>query len=140
MAVTSGLTETALPLAAVDGGMPARVYEAFKRQYLQTEAQCAAQGIGFVPFVVEAEGGFGTSALAVMSQFADDAGRLGYADRDGRAAQLKERVAVVLQQQNAAALLARAPRARAYPTPAASDAAAWAAAACPPLRGSAQAA
>lgn len=67
-----------------------------------------------------------------MAKLADDAGRLAFTDRDGRAAQLKESIAVVLQQHSAAALLARAPRRRAHPSAAASDAAAR-----PPLRGTA---
>ncbi|OLQ11624.1 hypothetical protein AK812_SmicGene4492 [Symbiodinium microadriaticum] len=60
-------------LAAVitDAGQPARDYEARKRTHLNTQALCAAEGLQFVPLVVEAAGpcleGAG-GALAVTLQ------------------------------------------------------------------------
>ena len=51
-------------------------YERYKRSYLGTAAQCKENGIGFVPLVFDADGGFGPSALAVVSKLADDAARL----------------------------------------------------------------
>jgi hypothetical protein len=128
-AVTSGLTESALPAAARDASAPARLYEMHKRRYAATEAQCGAAGITFVPFVVEAEGGLGPSALKVLASIADDAGRLIGIDRDSRAAQAKQRISIALQTHNAAAILARAPRPRVAAAPGALDVAAWAQAA-----------
>ena len=132
LAVTSGLTESGLTDAAVDPTAPARLYEAHKRRHGGTAAQCRAAGIAFVPFVLEAEGGLGPSALHVLSRLADDAGRLEGVERNERAGLAKQRLSVTLQHHNATMLLARAPRPREHTAPAALDAAAWAAASASP--------
>ena len=64
LAVSSGLTEAGLALTACDADATARLYEQHKRRYKATEAQCIAAGHGFAPFVLEADGGLGPSALS----------------------------------------------------------------------------
>jgi hypothetical protein len=126
-AVTSGVTAAAIAESGADASGPVRGYERTKRRYGGTDAQCRAAGVAFVPFVMEAEGGFGPSALNVLSRLADDAGRLVGTDRDARAAVAKQRLSIAVQTYNAAAMLARAPRPRVAAGPAELDAAAWAA-------------
>ena len=50
-----------------------REYAVFKRTHLDTERHCAEAGIKFVPFILEAEGGAGPDAAAVLSKLYQDA-------------------------------------------------------------------
>ena len=51
-------------------GAAATAYEQHKRSYLDTERDCAAQGISFIPIVAEASGGWGPSALCTFKALA----------------------------------------------------------------------
>ena len=57
-------------LAAQRSGAAAEQYEQHKRLYLNTAADCEAQGIAFVPLVGEPTGGWGPSALSVLKGLA----------------------------------------------------------------------
>ena len=56
-AVTSGLNTDVLRESVRDGEAAALRYEGFKSEYLDTRAQCQAEGITFIPMVAEASGG-----------------------------------------------------------------------------------
>ena len=45
-------------------------YEAHKRSYLGTAADCAAQGLAFLPMVGEPSGGWGPSAICTLKAIA----------------------------------------------------------------------
>ena len=47
-------------------GSAAAAYEAFKREHLNTAADCQAQGIAFIPMIAEPSGGWGKSAICTL--------------------------------------------------------------------------
>ena len=57
LAVTSGLRSQIVAESALDGKAPPQQYEDVEREYLDIERQCHAEGITFMPLVVEADGG-----------------------------------------------------------------------------------
>ena len=64
--VTSGLSTNQLEQTVVDGLSSFTSYEAIKDAYKDTAAQCAREGITFVPMVAEAHSGaWGTRATKV---------------------------------------------------------------------------
>eukprot|EP00973_Karenia_brevis_P069800 9704853-Karenia_brevis.AAC.1 len=58
-AITSPHRQDMVGRAAESSGVAARSYESFKRTYLDTERDCASQGISFIPMVGEPTGGWG---------------------------------------------------------------------------------
>ena len=70
-AVTSPQRLDALARAAQGGPTAAKAYEEHKRMFLDTAAECARQGISFIPMVVEATGGgWGKTARGAWSELA----------------------------------------------------------------------
>ena len=47
-------------------GSAAAAYEAFKREHLNTAADCQAQGIAFITMIAEPSGGWGKSAICTL--------------------------------------------------------------------------
>ena len=109
LAVTSGLRAGAvLSESARSGVAAAEAYEARKRTHLQTEQHCKAEGLQFVPLVAEASsGGWGPTAASTWRQLAGlIAARSG--DNPGvETARLLQSLSVVLQRENARAVLRR---------------------------------
>lgn len=70
IAVTSPHRQDVLPSAMSRAGAAAEAYEAYKRNFLDTEAVCRAQGIAFVPLVAETSGGWGPSAICTFKRLA----------------------------------------------------------------------
>ena len=70
-AVTSGLRLESIADSARDPDAALTKYEDFKCQHQETKTQCSAQGITFIPMVMEAVGGgWGKVARSVWSQLA----------------------------------------------------------------------
>ena len=110
VAAASGLRSGDLARTAADGAHAATAYEARKRAHLDTEALCRNEGLQFVPLVVEAcAGGWGPTAVRTLRAL----GEL-LADRTGQTPaaateHLFQALSVVLQRENARAVLRRLP-------------------------------
>ncbi len=127
VALTSALLPSSVAQAATDANTPLLKYDAYKRQHLRTFADCRDAGIAFVPFVMEAEGGFGDAALAILSKLAADAATTTGTVQSVKAAHNKQRISVCVARQNAVALARRRPGRRVSAAPAAAEARAEAA-------------
>ena len=109
-AVTSGLHTDMLQSSISDPTVVCARYDDFKRSYLDTEAQCAARNLDFLPFILEAHsGGVGKTARRVCSHIA----KIGSA-REGE--EIKEttstlfrRMSITLHRESARAVLRRLP-------------------------------
>ena len=55
LAVTSGLRRDLVERSAEDGSIAVKLYEDYKRTYLDTEAACQEEGIMFIPLICEAD-------------------------------------------------------------------------------------
>ena len=53
----TGLRSDIVSRSAVDGTISTRLYEDFKRSYVNTESSCQEEGITFIHVVCEADGG-----------------------------------------------------------------------------------
>jgi hypothetical protein len=83
-------------------------YAERKRLHLDTAEQCNAAGLRFFPFVVEAEGGLGAEARALLGVLAADAARVTGESRSQRAEMATQSISVLLQRANALAVARRA--------------------------------
>jgi hypothetical protein len=70
LAITSPHRADAPPEAITKAGATAQAYERTKRNHLNTEADCSAQGIAFIPIVGEPSGGWGPSAMCTLKAIA----------------------------------------------------------------------
>ena len=69
--MTSGLRSDMLQSSISDPTVVCARYDGFKRSYLDTEVQCAARNLDFLPFVLEAHsGGVGKTARRICSHIA----------------------------------------------------------------------
>ena len=66
LAVTSPQRLDVIREASVIVGAAAAAYEAFKREHLNTAADCQAQGMAFIPMIAEPSGGWGKSAICTL--------------------------------------------------------------------------
>ena len=108
IAVTVGMRMECLAGTAEDGGSPALRYEARKCSHLDTEASCRAAGLTFVPVVAEAcGGGWAPAAIAAFRSIAarQAAGR--DSELEEVHAHLLQLLGVLLQRENARAVLRR---------------------------------
>ena len=108
-AVTSGLRLGLHTAAANPDGITCR-YEDLKCTHQDTRADCLAQGISFIPMVVEAVGGgWGKMARCVWSELAKiSALATGELETERTCGtMLQQRLAMVLQRENARACLRR---------------------------------
>ena len=108
LAVSSGLRADLLAESAASPSAALERYEEAKRQHQDTQRRCQAEGLTFLPLVVEAHGGgWGPEA---RKAFAILAKRV--ADTTGEtvacvAAQHAQRLSVLLQRENSRAVLRR---------------------------------
>ena len=96
-----------LQLASVRPGAAAQLYEEHKRTFLQTEAQCSAQGVLFLPVVAESSGGWGESALTVLGKLAKKAEAKDGVPASLHMSQYLEGLSVVIRRASARAFLRR---------------------------------
>ena len=110
LAVTSGLRSGSCASSAADGSRACLAYETKKRDHQHTAAQCAEQGIQFVPLVAEAcGGGWGPTAVATWRSLgALCAAHTGEA-KGIAVDKLLQALSVALQRENARAVLRRVP-------------------------------
>ena len=94
-------------------------YEAHKRSHLQTQDQCTAQGLQFIPLVVECRGGWGPAAAKAWQALAAAIAAQTGEPVSVEASRLYETLAVTLQRENARAVLRRVPASGQDPGPAA---------------------
>ena len=86
------------------------MYDELKRGYLNTEASCAANGITFLPFIVEADGGgLGRTARQVCAHIAKGAASRVNTEVEVQACELLRRISMTLQRENARSVLKRMP-------------------------------
>ena len=94
--------------AADDGGRPAADYEARKRQHQQTQDQCTAAGLQFVPLVAEAcAGGWAPAAVQTWRQLGKAVAARSGEPESTEVDRLLQALAVTLQRENARAVLRR---------------------------------
>ena len=89
-------------------GAAALLYEQHKRVYLNTEAECAQQGVLFIPLVAEYTGGWGPSGFATLQKLARIAGQRWGRDQEASLSHLLERLSVAIRSAHARAVLRRA--------------------------------
>jgi hypothetical protein len=70
LAVTSPQRLDVLSHSSQHVGAAAAAYEAFKRNHLNTAAECASQGLSFIPMIAEPSGGWGPSGICTLKAFA----------------------------------------------------------------------
>ena len=84
--------------------------ETRKRGFLDTASQCAQAGIHFCPLVIEAVGGGWSEALrSVVSWIASESGRHSSSRHSDTSFKIAQRISCALHQENARAILKRAP-------------------------------
>ena len=107
-AVTSGLRADYVGRSASDGGAATRAYEDHKRSYLGTAAHCQEEGLIFLPMIMEAHGGsWGLEARKAWAQIAKAAAQVSGDEAAVIAERHLQRLAIILQRENARAILRR---------------------------------
>ena len=109
-AVTSGLRLESIADSVRDPDAALTKYEDFKRQHQDTQAQCQAQGITFIPMIMEAVGGgWGRVARGVWSELAKTSAlATGELETERSCAiMLRQRLSMTLHRENARACLRR---------------------------------
>ena len=120
LAVTAGLRHGSLQSLVFKGADHVVLdYEAHKRSHLQTQDQCTAQGLQFIPLVVECRGGWGPAAAKAWQALAAAIAAQTGEPVSVEANRLYETLAVTLQRENARAVLRRVPASGPDPGPAA---------------------
>ena len=109
-AVTSGLRLDLPPDVVGNAGLVTARYEDYKCSHNDAKADCQAQGISFIPMIVEAVGGgWGKMARCVWSELAKTyalaSGEL--ATENTCATMLQQRLSMTLHRENARACLRR---------------------------------
>ena len=108
LAVTSGLRQGSVAASATAGERAAADYEAKKCAFLNTHAQCQAEGLQFLPLVAEAiGGGWGPTAVATWNSLgAAIAARTGEPS-SLETSRLYQALGITLHRENARAVLRR---------------------------------
>ena len=107
-AVTSGLRADSVSQSARDGSSATTAYEAHKRSYLDTAAQCEEEGLTFIPMAMEAHGGsWGLAARRAWAQVAKAAAQLTGDPPAEIAERHLQRLSVILHRENARAIVRR---------------------------------
>ncbi len=110
-AVTSGLRTERLRATADDAASVTSHYEGWKCGYLGTQSHCQAEGMVFIPMIIEAHGGgWGTEAAKVWSELAKTHALASGELRATVATRLLQSLAITLHRENARAILRRTPR------------------------------
>ena len=109
-AVTSGLRSDMLQSSISDPTVVCARYDDFKRGYLDTEVQCAARNLDFLPFVLEAHsGGVGKTARRICSHIAKIGSQRESEEISETTCTLFRRITISLHRENARAVLRRLP-------------------------------
>ena len=109
-AVTSGLRSDIVRRSAVNGSSAASAYEDIKRSHSDTAASCQAEGLTFIPVVCEADGGgWGPAAQKTWNELAKHKSALTGEDVSKVAVRLLQSLGLVLQRENARAIIRRFP-------------------------------
>ena len=117
-AVTSGLRSDNLRTSFEEPSAIFGQYEEFKRQHADTLAQCQAQCLSFMPFVVEADGGgLGAAARRICGFVAKSGAARDGEDVEVQAVSLLRCISISLQRENARAVFGRLPTAPAQSQP-----------------------
>ena len=108
--MTSGLRSDTLQSVILDPTAVCAQYDDFKRGYLDTETQCAARNLDFLPFIVEAHsGGVGKTARRICSHIAKIGSARESEDISETTSTLFRRITISLHRENARAVLRRLP-------------------------------
>ena len=111
LAATSGLRPQIVAASALDGRTAPQQYEDFKREYLDTERLCQAEGISFIPLVVEADGGgWGAEAYKVFHELAKLKSATTGELESTAALHINQSLNITLHRENARAILRRHPQ------------------------------
>ena len=109
-AVTSGLRPNNLAASVHDASSAVTTYENFKRQHNNTELDCQAQGINFIPIITEAVGGaWGPAAQQAFSELAKLKSSISGDRKSTSLSQLYQSLGIILHRENARAVLRRSP-------------------------------
>ena len=110
-AVTSGLRPDRVRDSARDHTSATLQYEGFKCDHLETATLCRAEGMQFIPMVIEAcGGGWGAEAAKTWAELAKQSALASGEHRSTCAAQILGSLSVTLHKENARAVIRRAPR------------------------------
>jgi len=108
-AASSGLRADLLAESANDPSAAVVGYEGFKEGYLDTKTACAADGITFIPMVVDAcGGGWGPQACAIWKELAKTTALATGELASLVSMRLAQSLSIVLRRENARAVLRRA--------------------------------
>ncbi len=111
LAVTSGLRADAVRLSAFDGAAATKAYEDYKREYMDTEQLCLAEGITFIPIIAEADGGgWGPQAHKVFNALAKLKSTITGEHEDTTVSHILQSLNLTLHRENARAILRRRPQ------------------------------
>ena len=109
-AVTSGLRADLLEQTAAVGLSCLTLYEDHKKTFLDTEKQCANEGIAFLPFVLEAHSGsWGPTATKVLLRLGKSISMISGESTALEALRARQNLGLVLQRETARAVLRRSP-------------------------------
>ena len=104
-ACTSGLRSDMLQRTSASGNIVFDVYESAKRQHLDTESHCVANGFKFLPMVLESHGG-GWSPL-FRKTLDEITKRISSSSGEVASLRVAQRISASLHRENARAVLRR---------------------------------
>jgi len=108
-ACTSGLRSAVLAESANDAAAAVIAYEGFKEGYLDTKTACMAEGITFIPMIVDAcGGGWGPQANAVWRKLAKTTALATGELASVVSSRMAQSLSLTLRRENARAVLRRA--------------------------------
>ena len=94
--------------SANDGTAAVKSYEDFKREYMDTDQLCCAEGIIFIPLIAEADGGgWGPNAHKVFNELAKLKSATTGESEDTSAMHLLHSLNLILHRESARAILRR---------------------------------
>ena len=107
--MTSPQRQDVLSQAAQRSGAAAEAYEAYKRAFLVTAADCTTQGFSVIPMVAEPSGGWGPSAMCTLKAMARAAAARSTSGAESSVilAERLQRLCAVIRRATARAVLRR---------------------------------
>ena len=107
-ACTSGLRSDMLQRTSGSGSIVFENYESAKKQHLDTESHCVANGFRFVPMVLESHGG-GWSALfrKTLDEITKRISSSAHDRNEAASLRVAQRISASLHRENARAVLRR---------------------------------
>ena len=107
-AVTSGLRSAHLRSSARDASAAVLSYEGYKCSYLNTQAHCRAEGMAFIPMIVEGHGGsWGPEAAKCWSKLAKSHALSSGELRATVLSRFLSALSIIVHRENARAILRR---------------------------------